>query len=456
MCLTTRDGRRFAPWQPATGFTTCQGRTAGTSKRRATYASASSNPTVDYILILDADFVPRPDALRELAPYLDAPDVGIVQSPQFFDIDSQMNWLQRAAGATQILFYRWVQPSRDASNAAICVGTSALYRRSALDAAGGYALIGHSEDVHTGVKLMRAGYRIRYVPTVVTKGLCPNTMAQFMTQQYRWCTGSMSLLFSRDFHRLHLSFMQRLCYWSGFLYYITTALNVFAMAIPPILMGWFVAAKVTPANYAFVLLALIIRQTVVPAITLQSDSLAGLARVQTGYSFCHALALYDTLRGRTDAWQATGAKGRSPTADRVTRLLRRWCIGVQVLLWTAIAWYVPIYGLRRWSLLIAFAVMNLYVVYPLVLSSVTVPTLADLPRRLRTAAATRRAARPAAARPAIAGAVLAGGYRSLVARIPDPMVRQRPPISLTWLQNLAPSLTRAWSSRGRVPDGGMF
>ena len=408
----------------------------------------------DYILILDADFVPRSDALRELAPYLDAPQVGIVQSPQFFDIDARMNWLQRAAGATQILFYRWVQPSRDAANAAICVGTSALYRRSALEAAGGFALIGHSEDVHTGVNLMGAGFRIRYVPTVVTKGLCPNTLGQFMTQQYRWCTGSMSLLFSRTFHRQRLSFMQRLCYWSGFLYYITTALNVFAMMLPPILMGWFVAEKVTPANYIFVLLALVIRQTVVPAITLQSETFAGLARVQAGYSFCHALALYDTLRGRTDSWQATGAKGRSRTADRITLLLRCWCIAVQVLLWTAIAWYVPIYGLRKWSLLIAFAALNLYIVYPLVLGSVTVLTLGDLPRRLRTAAAAQRTARPGVARPVIAQAVLASGCRSLVARIPDPMVHRRPPTSLTWLEELPARLTRAMSPPGRGPDGG--
>jgi cellulose synthase/poly-beta-1,6-N-acetylglucosamine synthase-like glycosyltransferase len=176
----------------------------------------------DFIAIFDADFVPRPDFLFELAPYMDDPTVGIVQSPQYFDVDRQMNWLQRAAGGTQVLFYRWVQPSRDRSNAAICVGTCALYRRVALNKAGGFAQIGHSEDVHTGVNLMRVGYRIQYVPTLVSKGICPDTFPQFVTQQYRWCTGSMSLLFSRRFHRMRLTVMQRLSYWSGFLYYIST------------------------------------------------------------------------------------------------------------------------------------------------------------------------------------------------------------------------------------------
>ncbi|MFT4164334.1 MAG: glycosyltransferase [Microlunatus sp.] len=334
----------------------------------------------DYILVLDADFVPRADALDNLAPYLDDGQIGIVQSPQYFDVSTRMNWLQRAAGATQILFYRWVQPSRDRANAAICVGTSALYRRAALEKSGGYALIGHSEDVHTGVNLMKVGYRIRYVPVVVTKGLCPDTLEQFFTQQYRWCTGSMSLLMSKEFHRLRMTLRQRLCYWSGFLYYITTAINVFVMVLPVLLMAWFVPQGVNPANYVFVLLAMVTRQTVVPFITLQSESMMGLTRVQMSYSFCHALALFDVLRNRTDAWVATGTKSRSRTSTRVLTLARVWCIGVQVLLWAAIVVHVPSYGLDRWWLLIVFAIMNLYLVYPLVVNDPNALLLRDLSR----------------------------------------------------------------------------
>lgn len=344
----------------------------------------------DYILVLDADFVPRPDALFELAPYLSESDVAIVQSPQYFDVSKDMNWLQRAAGATQILFYRWVQPSRDRSSAAICVGTSALYRRQALNESGGFALIGHSEDVHTGFNLMKVGYRVRYVPIIVTKGLCPDTLDQFLTQQYRWCTGSMSLLFSRAFHGTKLTFAQRACFWSGFLYYITTAINVFVTAFPAILMAWFDPAAVTPANYVFVLLAMMTRQTVIPFITLQSESMMSLTRVQMTYSFSHAVALFDVLRRRTDSWVATGTKAPSRTATRVSRLIRVWCISVQVLLWSAIFTHVGTYGLLRWSMLIAFSVLNLYLVYPLVRGSAAVPVLTDISGRLQRSWPLRR------------------------------------------------------------------
>jgi cellulose synthase/poly-beta-1,6-N-acetylglucosamine synthase-like glycosyltransferase len=321
--------------------------------------------TGDFIAIFDADFVPRPDFLFELVPYFQDPSLGIVQSPQYFDIDKQMNWLQRAAGATQVLFYSWVQPSRDRFQAAICVGTSAIYRRAALDRAGGFAQIGHSEDVHTGVNMMRAGFGIRYVPIVVSKGLCPSGFDQFLTQQYRWCTGSMSLLFSRRFHTLKLTKMQRMCYWSGFLYYITTAINVFAMSIPPIIMGYFAADRVRASNYVFVLVAMVCRQAVVPIISRERESLLGLARVQSTYSFSHALALYDVIRRRTDDWVATGDRRRSRTAARVGRLAKCWIIGVQVLLWAAIAIDLPRWGFGNFWPMIAFAVINLYVSLPI-------------------------------------------------------------------------------------------
>ena len=112
------------------GFTYLSRPNRGWFKKAGNLRYAFEHSAGDVILVLDADFVPRPDALTELVPYLDDPAIGIVQSPQYFDSHSRMNWIQRAAGATQILFYRWVQPSRDRSRAAICVGTSALYRRA--------------------------------------------------------------------------------------------------------------------------------------------------------------------------------------------------------------------------------------------------------------------------------------------------------------------------------------
>src|SRR3977135_349718 len=83
----------------------------------------------DQIVMLDADFCPRHDFLQHLVPYMDEPTVGIVQSPQYFNTTEDLGWIERTAGATQELFYRWILPSRDRFDAAVCVGTCAIYRR---------------------------------------------------------------------------------------------------------------------------------------------------------------------------------------------------------------------------------------------------------------------------------------------------------------------------------------
>ena len=100
-----------------------------------------------------------------MLPYFAADrSLGIVQSPQYFHTEGRMSWVQRGAGTVQELFYRLVQVSRDRHDGAICVGSCAIYRRTALASNGGTTLIGHSEDVHTGFDLRRAGWGLRYFP----------------------------------------------------------------------------------------------------------------------------------------------------------------------------------------------------------------------------------------------------------------------------------------------------
>jgi cellulose synthase/poly-beta-1,6-N-acetylglucosamine synthase-like glycosyltransferase len=322
----------------------------------------------DIIAIFDADFAPRTDFLRELVPYFEQADVAIVQSPQFFDTDKQMSWLQRNAGATQELFYRWVQPARDRSGAAICVGSCAIYRRSALERAGGFAQIGHSEDVHTGVNLMKVGYKVRYVPILVSKGLCPDTSKGFLNQQYRWCTGSMSLLADQAFHdNDHISPRQRLCYWAGFLYYISTALNAFTAILPALAMLYLHPDYVWPRNSIYLLGGLAMWTLILPAMFKGRWRLSVL-RVTTLYSFAHAVAIVHLLTGRTKEWVATGTANSSrstPLATTVLRTTKSWVVLTQGALAYGIYRGITVYGIEHlWAMLI-FAVLAAYVQLPL-------------------------------------------------------------------------------------------
>ncbi len=127
----------------AHGFTYLTHPDRGRLKKAGNLRFGFDHSRGDLVAVFDADFVPRPDHLAHLAPYADEADGGIVQSPQFCQT--------REAGT------RWLQ-------------------RSALERSGGFAQIGHSEDVHTGVNLMKIGYQVRYVPILGSRGICPDSM----------------------------------------------------------------------------------------------------------------------------------------------------------------------------------------------------------------------------------------------------------------------------------------
>jgi cellulose synthase (UDP-forming) len=190
----------------------------------------------EYILLLDADFAPRPDTLDETLPYLDMyPEVGIVQTPQFFHVLDQQTWVERGAGAIQELFYRSIQTARAKKGGAICVGSCAVYRREALRENGGMSLAEHSEDLHTGFDLHRLGWRLRYLPVALSTGNCPDNILAFVNQQYRWCSGTMSLLRDRKFWTTKLPLYTRLCYLTGFIGYVYT--GVFTFVAPALAVG---------------------------------------------------------------------------------------------------------------------------------------------------------------------------------------------------------------------------
>jgi peptidoglycan/LPS O-acetylase OafA/YrhL len=321
----------------------------------------------DFILILDADFVPRADFLAHTVPYFEDESVGIVQTPQFFDAVKGMPWLQRCAGATQELFYRWIQPGRDRSEAAICVGTCAVYRRAGLIRSGGFAQIGHSEDVHTGVNLMKVGYHVQYVPILVSKGLCPDTASGFLNQQYRWCTGSMSLLADPTFHNNHhIGFRQRLCFWAGFLYYISTAVNAFMAPVPSIVMAWVLPQYVYPHNSIWLLGALALWTVALPLV-MRSRWRIDVLRLQMMYSFAHALSIVHVLTGRTKEWVATGAANSrsTPLAVSIGRIMKTWVALTQAAILAGLMVGTRHYGFGHFWAMWALAILSGYIHLPL-------------------------------------------------------------------------------------------
>lgn len=182
----------------------------------------------DFIVVLDADHLPRRDFLTRLLGYFDDPDVALVQTPQvFYNLDSFQHHFR--AGKRQLwhegaIFHHAMQPGANRWNAAFFVGTGAIVRRAAIERIGGFATGSITEDAFTCMRLHGAGYRSIYHDEPLGYLIAPESLHQYLTQRLRWGQGSMQILrLENPLTRPGLSWRQRLVYAS--------ALSSFAQAI---------------------------------------------------------------------------------------------------------------------------------------------------------------------------------------------------------------------------------
>jgi cellulose synthase/poly-beta-1,6-N-acetylglucosamine synthase-like glycosyltransferase len=328
-------------------------------KKAGNLRHAFSQTSAEFLVILDADFAPRRDFLAETLPYLDDPAIAIVQTPQYFRSSPAQTWVERAAGPIQEVFYRAVQVARNRLGAAVCCGTSAVYRRAALEPQGGPTLIPYAEDVHTGLDVRRAGWSITYLPILLSTGICPDHLDAFVRQQYRWCSGNVGIVFSRRLWSIPMSVPARLTYVSGFMYYAYTALLTFLGPAIPIVMLAFLPGQIRLRNFIVLLPAMLTGFALYP---LWHVSRYGPATWPLGVArgWAHVFALWDGARGKSMSWHPTRTPGSSLPRFR---LGVTWWSGGIALTWLALAlWRTITLGSPQFAILLFFGALNLAVV----------------------------------------------------------------------------------------------
>jgi cellulose synthase (UDP-forming) len=328
-------------------------------KKAGNLRYAFARTSAEYLVILDADFAPRRDFLAETLPYMDDPAMAIVQTPQFFRRSAAQTWIERSAGPIQEVFYRTVQVARDRFDAAICCGTSAVYRRTALEPQGGPTLIPYAEDVHTGLDVRRAGWSMSYLPIVLSTGICPDNLDAFVRQQYRWCSGNVGIVFSRRLWSIPMAIPARLAYISGFLYYAYTALLTFFGPIIPIVMLAFLPGQIRLRNFLILLPAMLTGFVLYP-LWHRATYGPGVLPLGVARGWAHVFAIWDGARGKSMGWHPSRTPGSS---------LRRFRIGVTgwsggaALVWLGLAiWRTATLGALQFAVLLFFGLLNLAVV----------------------------------------------------------------------------------------------
>lgn len=215
--------------------------------------NALAHSSGEMIAIFDADHAPQKRFLTRTLGYFADQRVAFVQTPQdFFNLDSYQHRL-KASGkklwTEQSLFFKIIQRGKDYWNAAFFCGSCAVVRRSALLEVGGFATETVTEDLHTSLRLHKAGYRSIYHAESLAFGIAPGNVAPFLKQRVRWGQGAMQVLKKENiFFTSKLTVAQRLNYlasimtyfdgWQKGLFYFAPAFVLLTGILPIAADGW--------------------------------------------------------------------------------------------------------------------------------------------------------------------------------------------------------------------------
>jgi cellulose synthase/poly-beta-1,6-N-acetylglucosamine synthase-like glycosyltransferase len=195
--------------------------------------------TGEFIAIFDADFMPDPDFLKQTIPYFaNCPQLGLIQT-RWGHLNRDYSWFTAAQALALDGHFAIEHPARNRSGCLINFnGTAGVWRRSCIEAAGGWQGDTISEDFDLSYRAQLAGWRCLFLPHVVAPAEIPPQLAAFKRQQFRWAKGSIQCLkkLGRLVFRSHLAWpvkLQALVHVSS---YLVHPLMLILALITPILM----------------------------------------------------------------------------------------------------------------------------------------------------------------------------------------------------------------------------
>lgn len=185
----------------------------------------------EFVLVLDPDHVPFPEFLDRVLGQFDDERVGFVQVSQAYYNQSR-SFTARGAAEQTYGFYGPVQMGLFGLGGCVAIGANCTFRRAALASIGGHG-IGLAEDLVTSIRLHAAGWRSRYVPEVVSRGLVPEDLGSFYKQQLKWARGVYEVAFTELPHLFwRLTWWQRLSYFTIGTYYLFGATTLLYLIFP--------------------------------------------------------------------------------------------------------------------------------------------------------------------------------------------------------------------------------
>ena len=149
-----------------------------------------TSSTGEFIAIFHADFIPQPDFVRATIGHFADPKIAMVQR--------RWQHLNQAVSLLTEIQAMMLNGHHLVENRARCAaghlfnfsGTGGIWRRAAIDDAGGWEHDTITEDLDLSYRAQLRGWRFIYRPDVTTPAELPEEMSAFRAQQYRWAKGT--------------------------------------------------------------------------------------------------------------------------------------------------------------------------------------------------------------------------------------------------------------------------
>ncbi len=145
----------------------------------------------EFVAIFDADFIPAPDFLRRSIPYFENEKIGMVQTRWTY-LNRDYSLLTQVE--TILLDGHFVVEHGARSRRGTFFnfnGTAGVWRRQAIEDAGGWEHDTLTEDTDLSYRAQLCGWKFLYLPDIECASELPVDMNGFKAQQARWAKGLM-------------------------------------------------------------------------------------------------------------------------------------------------------------------------------------------------------------------------------------------------------------------------
>ena len=145
--------------------------------------------TGELVAVFDADCRPPPDFLERALPWFADARVAVVQG-RWGHANQDAGTLSRIVGLYLDVHFLVEQPGRAALGCFVNFnGSGGIWRRAAIDEAGGWSGATLTEDLDLSYRAQLSGWRVVYDATLVVPSDLPDDLLALRTQQHRWMKG---------------------------------------------------------------------------------------------------------------------------------------------------------------------------------------------------------------------------------------------------------------------------